>query len=184
MRKTLVSEAGSSRLRCVAWALCLIGAVAAFVVTFALTEQTPQETMALSQSVERAVVPGVTAADSGAAASVGGGGGVAAALLSIASVRRWAHVPEFFAQGLFLIGAAALWPGPRGRVPGLRPRLGAALLACAACSLFDQVHKAFVPGREFDACDLLFDAMGYVLALLVVAAATGVLRLCRRRTLA
>ena len=163
------------------WVLCLLGAVASFAVTFALTGQTPQETMALSQSVERAMAPDAAAVASGAASSAGGGGGVVATLLSVANVRRWAHVPEFFVQGLFLFGAAALWPRARGRVPGLRARLGMALLACAACSLFDQVHKAFVPGREFDARDLLFDALGYVLALLVVAAVSGVLRLRRRR---
>ncbi len=165
------------------WVLCLLGAVASFAVTFALTGQTPQETMALSQSVERAMAPDAAAVASGAASSAGGGGGVVATLLSVANVRRWAHVPEFFVQGLFLFGAAALWPRAwvRGRVPGLWVRLGMALLACVACSLFDQVHKAFVPGREFDARDLLFDALGYVLALLVVVAVSGVLRLRRRR---
>ena len=99
----------------------------------------------------------------------------------MANVRRWAHVPEFFVQGIFLFGAAALWPQARGRASGLRVRLGMALLACVACSLFDQVHKEFVPGREFDARDLIFDAMGYALALLVVVAVAGVRRLCRRR---
>ena len=107
-------------------------------------------------------------------------GGAAGALLSVANIRRWAHVPEFFLQGLFLFGAAALWPqGRHGarRGQGPRGRLLVALAACAACSLFDQVHKAFVPGREFDALDLPFDAAGYLFALLLVVFIAGVRRL-------
>lgn len=163
---------GPSRFRRVAWVLCLVGAVVAFAVTFALTEQTPEQTTALSSSVERTVVPSASPG-----ATIGGGGGVASALLSVANVRRWAHVPEFFVQGLFLFGAAALWPVAHGRrLPRLRVRLAMVLLACAACSLFDQVHKAFVPGREFDVCDLPFDAAGYLLALAVVAVTAAVVR--------
>lgn len=126
-------------------ALCLVGA-AAFAVTFALTEQAPEETLALS------------------------------------GVRIWAHVPEFFLQGLFLFGGAALWPHAvrGGRAASTRVRYGVALLACAACSLFDQVHKAFVPGREFDARDLLFDALGYLLAMVVVLVLTALVRSIRR----
>lgn len=40
-----------------------------------------------------------------------------------------------------------------------------AVVICAAYSLFDQTHKLFVPGREFDPTDLVFDAIGYVLAI-------------------
>lgn len=181
MRKVFRYLFGSSRLRRIAWVLCLLGAVGAFAITFVLTEQAPQETTALSQSVERIVTSGAAGTAAGGDAVTAGGGNVIAALLSVANVRRWAHVPEFFVQGLFLFGAAALWPQARGRASGLRVRLGMALLACVACSLFDQVHKAFVPGREFDARDLIFDAMGYALALLVVVAVAGVRRLCRRR---
>lgn len=39
---------------------------------------------------------------------------------------------------------------------------------CPAYSLFDQIHKLFVPGREFDAMDLGFDAMGYMAACALV----------------
>lgn len=181
MRKVFRYLFGSSRLRRIAWVLCLLGAVGAFAITFVLTEQAPQETTALSQSVERIVTSGAAGTAAGGVAVTAGGGNVIAALLSVANVRRWAHVPEFFVQGIFLFGAAALWPQARGQASGLRVRLGAALLACVACSLFDQAHKAFVPGREFDARDLIFDAMGYALALLVVVAVAGVRRLCRRR---
>lgn len=59
---------------------------------------------------------------------------------------------------------AAWWGRPRS----LAARSAIALAACAACSLFDQTHKLFVPGREFDAGDLLFDAAGYLTAWLLV----------------
>lgn len=39
---------------------------------------------------------------------------------------------------------------------------------CAACSVGDQVHKIFVPGRHFDMIDLGFDAAGYITAMLLV----------------
>ena len=38
-----------------------------------------------------------------------------------------------------------------------------AISACA--SLFDQTHKLFVPGREFDASDLVFDVLVMALGL-------------------
>lgn len=171
----------------VALALCLIGAAISFAVTFALTEQTPEETTALSGGVEASIVSatvgGVGVAN---AASDGSAAGVAAALLSFADIRAWAHVPEFFLQGFFLFGAAALWPHAvdiDGEEAGRKGRYGIALLACVACSLFDQVHKVFVPGREFDARDLLFDALGYLLALAaVLALSAAVHAIGRRRT--
>ena len=42
------------------------------------------------------------------------------------------------------------------------------LAFCAVCSVGDQVHKIFVPGRHFDVIDLGFDATGYVVAMLLV----------------
>lgn len=87
------------------------------------------------------------------------------------------HVPEFFLQGLFLFGATELWPGSR---LGRRARYGIALLTCVGCSLFDQVYKASVPGREFDARDLLFDALGYLLAMVVVIVLAVLVRVVRR----
>lgn len=81
------------------------------------------------------------------------------------SIRRWAHVVEFGVLGLFVAVAACRM---------LRPRLaraaGASLAICLACSLLDQCHKLFVPDRHFDAIDLVMDAVGYGLAILVVVA--------------
>lgn len=163
-----------------ALALCLVGAFAIFAVTFALTEQTPEETMALSDGVEAGIVSASgVGSGGGTLGSSGRATGVAEALFSVANVRAWAHVPEFFLQGFFLFGAAALWPhavGIDGEEAGRKRHYGIALLACAGCSLFDQVHKVFVPGREFDARDLLFDALGYLLALAVVLALSAIMR--------
>ena len=53
---------------------------------------------------------------------------------------------------------------PRNRV------LAAVVIVCFACSLGDQIHKMFVPGREFDALDMCFDAAGYVLGALIARA--------------
>lgn len=91
-------------------------------------------------------------------------------ILSVASVRQWAHTAEFFVLGiLFTSGAVLLHIGFR-RGGGFRlfvPVL-AALVFCVANSLFDQTHKLFVPGREFDARDLGFDALGYLAAIALV----------------
>ena len=50
------------------------------------------------------------------------------------------------------------------------------LLFCAACSVGDQVHKIFVPGRHFDVIDLGFDAAGYVIAMLLVLLTAALVR--------
>ena len=39
---------------------------------------------------------------------------------------------------------------------------------CALCSFFDQVHKIYVPDREFDTVDLYYDAAGYVAAVGII----------------
>lgn len=57
-------------------------------------------------------------------------------------------------------------PASRSRALLRRPEARIAL-CCLALSLADQIHKAFVPGREFDALDMCFDAMGYLLAIWV-----------------
>lgn len=84
------------------------------------------------------------------------------ALLSYASVRKWAHTVEFLALGIPVSLAFIFW---WGGPPGLLSRVSLAFLLCVFASLFDQTHKLFVPGREFDAGDLLFDFLGYSIAI-------------------
>ena len=64
----------------------------------------------------------------------------------------------------------------RHKRPSRRPRCVPVLLFCAACSVGDQVHKIFVPGRHFDVIDLGFDAAGYVTAMLLVLLAAALVR--------
>ena len=87
---------------------------------------------------------------------------VAEWLLGIAGIRKWAHTVEFFAFGVPVAAALLLWWG-RPELTGARMLVSFAISACA--SLFDQTHKLFVPGREFDASDLVFDVLVMALGL-------------------
>lgn len=159
--------------------------VVLLVVTLAsiwiLTEQNVEQTSSLSESTARAVegrtadVRPDAAQESQAGDAVEGADSTTSTVHSdpLAAVRLWmganirrvAHTVEFFFVGLFAslavvcldkrVSPTRLW-----RVP---------LLAfCAVCSVGDQVHKIFVPGRHFDMIDLGFDAAGYVVAMLLV----------------
>ena len=159
--------------------------VVLLVVTLAsvwmLTEQNVEQTSSLSESTARAVegraadVRPDAAQESQAGDAVGDAGSTTATVHPdpLAPVRLWmganihrvAHTVEFFFVGLFAslavvcldkrVSPTRLW-----RVP--------VLAFCAVCSVGDQVHKIFVPGRHFDMIDLCFDAAGYVTAMLLV----------------
>ena len=89
------------------------------------------------------------------------------------NVRRVAHTVEFFFVGLF----ASVVVVCLSRHPwSVCSRSVPVLLFCAACSVGDQVHKIFVPGRHFDVIDLGFDAAGYVTAMLLVLLAAALVR--------
>lgn len=82
-----------------------------------------------------------------------------------ANIRRVAHTVEFFFVGLFAsLVAVCLFRRPWNVCSRCVPVLS----FCAVCSVGDQVHKIFVPGRHFDVIDLGFDAAGYVTAMLLV----------------
>lgn len=149
-------------------------AIGVFSIIFVLTEQTPVQTSALSSAVNEAVVAhhdngmGDGAAASSNAELTESSGVISdlgTALLSYASVRKWAHTVEFLALGILVSLAFIFW---WGKSRGLLTRVPLAFLLCVFASLFDQTHKLFVPGREFDAGDLLFDLLGYGLAVLIV----------------
>ena len=124
--------------------------VAVLVAIWALTVQAPQDTLSLS-------APWAQALSSALGWTVG---------MATWTVRKVVHAVEFFPVGL--LGALVAFNLPRAsRVPRSRI-LACVVAACFACSLGDQVHKAFVPGREFDALDLCFDALGYLLGALAV----------------
>lgn len=159
--------------------------VVLLVVTLAsiwmLTEQNVEQTSSLSESTARAVegraadVRPDAAQESQAGDAVEGADSTTATvhpdplapvrLWMGANIRRVAHTVEFFFVGLFASLAAVCLDK---RVSPTRLRCVPLLAFCAVCSVGDQVHKIFVPGRHFDMIDLGFDAAGYVVAMLLV----------------
>lgn len=159
--------------------------VVLLVVTLAsiwmLTEQNVEQTSSLSESTARAVEgraadvrPDATQ-ESQAGDAVEGADSTTATvhpdllapvrLWMGANIRRVAHTVEFFFVGLFASLVAVCLDK---RVSPTRLRCVSVLAFCAVCSVGDQVHKIFVPGRHFDIIDLGFDAAGYIAAMLLV----------------
>lgn len=159
--------------------------VVLLVVTLAsiwmLTEQNVEQTSSLSESTARAVegraadVRLDVAQESQTGDAVEGADSTTATvhpdplapvrLWMGANIRRVAHTVEFFFVGLFASTTVACLGEC---LPCARFRYALAALFCAVCSVGDQVHKIFVPGRHFDMIDLGFDAAGYVTAMLLV----------------
>lgn len=72
-----------------------------------------------------------------------------------AHLRKIAHTIEYFALGLAIrISVKKKWYWCAG--------------ICFAISFVDQMVKYFLPTREFDAVDMIFDAAGYLVAMAVV----------------
>lgn len=167
--------------------------VVLLVVTLAsiwiLTEQNVEQTSSLSESTARAVegrsasVQPETAGETQAGDAAGDADSTTGAvhpdplapvrLWMGANIRRVAHTVEFFFVGLFASATVACLGEC---LPCARFRYVLALLFCAVCSVGDQVHKIFVPGRHFDMIDLGFDAAGYVTAMLLVLLAAALAR--------
>lgn len=170
-------------------------AIVLFAVTLAgiwvLTEQNAVQTSLLSESTARVVegqaasvqatgITGETQAENGmtggndsAASNVRSGRLASARMWIGANVRRVAHTVEFFFVGLFASVVVVCF----SRRPwSVCSRCVPVLLFCAVCSVGDQVHKIFVPGRHFDVIDLGFDAAGYVTAMLLVLLAAALVR--------
>lgn len=164
--------------------LAVSAAVFVFCCIFVLTEQASVETTDLSTSVyEQLVGTEMDAAGFESASSdddpltgtVPPTSSVFAWLLSVAGIRKWAHTAEFFALGVPVAIAVLFWWGRPGSAAA---RSLMAFAACACASLFDQTHKLFVPGREFDVSDLAFDLLGYGCAIILVFGVVGVVSYC------
>lgn len=167
--------------------------VVLLVVTLAsiwmLTEQNVEQTSSLSESTARAVegqsvsVQPEAAGETQAGDAAGDADSTTATvhpdllapvrLWMGANIRRVAHTVEFFFVGLFASATVACLGEC---LPCARFRYVLALLFCAVCSVGDQVHKIFVPGRHFDMIDLGFDAAGYVVAMLLVLLAAALVQ--------
>lgn len=158
-----------------------------------LTEQNVEQTSSLSESTAHVVEGQVADARPGGAgearatdATEGADPAAGIRVDPLAPVRMWlaanirrvAHTVEFFCVGLFSAAATACLGE---RILRTRLRRLLVLLFCVVCSVGDQVHKIFVPGRHFDVVDLGFDAAGYIVAmLLVLLVATLTASLSRR----
>jgi hypothetical protein len=152
-RPTANDWAGASRALKVLRLVCPAALAVVLLVIWLLTVQTPTETTSLSDGWAAAIAQ-VTGLAFGQAAWV---------------ARKVVHTFEFFPVGFFLGLTAVVWRGA-GRVGSARRSrhtrvLIAVISLCFLCSLGDQVHKIFVPGREFDALDMCFDAAGYLLGV-------------------
>ncbi len=159
--------------------------VVLLVVTLAsiwiLTEQNVEQTSSLSESTAHVVeghsasVQPETAGETQAGDAAGGAGSAATVahpdplapvrLWMGTNIRRVAHTVEFFFVGLFASLAVVCLDK---RVSSTRLWRVSVLAFCVVCSVGDQVHKIFVPGRHFDVVDLGFDAAGYIAAMLLV----------------
>lgn len=93
------------------------------------------------------------------------------------TTRQMAHVYEFSVLGLFMALAFCFTRYVNAGYVFLR-----ASVSCLALSFVDQLHKIYVPGRHFDSRDMIFDAVGYLLAIVIALLGNGLItRLKRKR---
>ncbi len=149
-------------------AAAVLLAVCVAVGIYALTEQPPDATSLQSGAVNDALVRLFGGAPFLYDSKTGLWLGI--------SIRHWAHAVEFWLLGLPVALAAWLAARPRVAVAG-----AVSLAVCAACSIFDQCHKLFVPGRHFDFFDLVMDALGYTTAIAMVLLVAWAVSALRRR---
>lgn len=141
-------------------AITLALLVAALAAIWLLTVQTPNETMRLS----------------GWWSNFLASTGLVSAPQSSFIIRKVAHTADFLSVGVLAALCALAWFSDKWSRKKL---VVCATLFCVACSLADQTHKLFVPGREFDCRDLAFDAIGYLIGIAVVFAVVGLIRVCK-----
>lgn len=125
----------------------LIGFIISFIVIFYLTTQTPNDTIALTNKAIE-ILPRFLIEPTDSTGKV------------LISARRMAHMYEFLLLGTFISAYIITFD--------FKGKNLVSLLVCASCSIFDQTHKLFVPGREFDYRDLVLDFFGYFLSIIIV----------------
>lgn len=126
------------RFKFLLFALIVIG-------IFFLTTQSSKDTLGLSNGVRETIVDflsriGFDVSDAWWNNSI--------------NFRRIGHVIEYGILGI----AACI----------LTKEVGWSIMICGFISIVDQIVKAYVPGRHFDAKDWAFDMVGYVCGSLVV----------------
>jgi VanZ family protein len=122
-------------------------------IIFALTFQNPISTTTLSESVRLKVID---------IAKCLGIGDVENSWWSNGhNFRRLAHIPEYFILGISVYGLCI-------NLVSQRHLWIKALLVCLIISFADEVIKGFLPTREFDFVDMMFDFAGYFSAMFIV----------------
>lgn len=170
--------------------LCCL--VFGFLTIRYLTEQTSSQTSALSGAVQDYAAAKAHLIEAGQAPPIRSNPlkWVARRMLWVSyklsgkgiDIRHQAHMVEFGLMGgiiaLNVLAWMSGWAQRRdGRARIHLGRVGLMLLLstglCLLASLSDQFHKLSVPGWHFDTWDLVFDASGYLTAVVVVFIAWG-----------
>jgi VanZ family protein len=128
--------------------LVVLGAI------FVLTQQNTRQTGDVALRAERLLMRIVTPT---------GKGDIGEPTWFGLTIRKLAHIAEFGALGLAtgVVSAHLLGTGP---IPW-----ATSSGLCFVASFADELHKHFVPGRHFDAQDMVLDAAGYLPATTLVA---------------
>ncbi len=128
----------------------LILLIATIALIFYLTSQNPDQTISLTQrAIEK--LPEFLIQPRNRNGDI------------ILPARRMAHIYQFALMGLF--SGVIMFTFEH---PNIVLRTITAAAICAAYSFLDQLHKLFVPGREFDTFDLKLDAIGYLTTIFAV----------------
>ena len=122
-----------------AWGLAAL----VLLTIFALTLQTPSQTMAESSRVQEWLIEFFERM-----------GHAPAWIYDMHEVRSRAHIPEYFAL------AAALFLALRSSTARLRLSAALSFIISSLTGLLDETLKIFLPTREFDGRDFLFDVLG------------------------
>ena len=184
---------GASALRWVVRLVCLGMLVFGIMVISNLTEQTVDQTSSLSSTAQQLANKGAYLVETGQSPTREQDPvkwfGERILLLSVklsnhgVDIRHQAHTLQFALMGgvvaLNVLAWMSGWAHRRSAFGHIRSWRSLLMLvlsvgACAAVSLTDQYHKLYVPGRHFDNLDLVFDAAGYIPAVLCVFMAWSV----------
>ena len=178
---------GASAMRWIVRLVCLGMLVFGIMVISNLTEQTVDQTSSLSSTAQQLANKGAYLVETGQSPTREQDPvkwfGERILLLSVklsnhgVDIRHQAHTLQFALMGgvvaLNVLAWMSGWAHRRSAMGHIRSWRSLLMLvlsmgACAAVSLADQYHKLYVPGRHFDNLDLVFDAAGYIPAVLCV----------------
>ncbi|MCI8367825.1 MAG: VanZ family protein [Eggerthellaceae bacterium] len=96
-------------------------------------------------------------------------------------IRKAAHMTEYAILAVLALVQLRLWPAFNGNESQLRRAVGLAWGFAVLYAATDEIHQLFVPGRAGLFTDVMIDATGAALGLLL-AATIIVLRTQRKRT--